>query len=144
VPPAAAGIGIAALACAALWAAAVLGLGAYQLSRSEDALDRGDAVSAARYARSAAELQPWAAEPYLQLAEVEQGVGNLSGALIDSEKAIENGPDDFRSWFLASRLSLYLGDRDKGLAYAYRSYLLAPELYGRINEFVPEARGGGA
>lgn len=140
----AAGAALAALAAASLWAAAALGLGADQLERSDDALGRGDSGAAAEHARAAAAAQPWAAEPYLRLAEIEQGVGNVRAADAAAGAAIERAPDDFRSWILAAQLEAELGEPEVAAAYAQRAVALAPTLFGRITEFIPEARSPGA
>jgi hypothetical protein len=132
--------GLAAIAAASLWLAGSLGVGANELQRSDDALARGDAGEAAELARSAARIQPWAAEPYVRLAEIEQGVGNIEAARAATVAAIDRAPDDFRTWILASQLSIQAGHSKAGAAYAQRAVSLAPTLLGRITEFVPETR----
>ena len=73
------GLGVATLAIGwvAIWAGGDQFLTELRLSDSRDAASAGELSSAAQSARDATTLQPWAAEPRLQLALVEELDGDL-------------------------------------------------------------------
>ncbi len=75
------GLGIATLVVgwAAIWAGGDQFLTELRLTDSRDAASAGELSSAAQDARDASTLQPWAAEPRLQLALVEELDGDLRG-----------------------------------------------------------------
>jgi hypothetical protein len=140
--PALAATGIVALAVASIWAGGVQAVYTSELDDSHAALTRGDVNDAAAAARMAAQVQPWAADPYLQLAEAERSVGNIAAARLDVTAAIERRPDDFRAWYLASTLP---GDPKARAPFSYglRSVMLAPSLWARISEFAVDASPSG-
>ena len=118
-------------AVAFAWAGGVLMIASAALSSSEEALRQGDLPRAAAKARSAAAVEPWASEPWTQLASVEFAAGNVEAARIAIDAAIERAPDDFRNWVLAAEIAAKAG---RGLAsgvYTLRAIELAPELFGR-------------
>lgn len=119
------------VAVPALWAGGVLAVAASRLDASAEALSRGDLSEAAAAARSAAEVEPWAAEPWLRLTEIEQAAGNLEAAQIDAEQAIRRAPDDFGPWQIAVVVQLQLKNYSAAFAYAARAGSLAPLLYER-------------
>jgi hypothetical protein len=96
----------------AVWIAAVLLLSETRLDDSRAAADRGDVAAAAQNASDASTLQPWAAEPWLQLALVEEGEGNYSAAREEIGEAIDRAPDDWSLWYVASRIEEKAGDRE--------------------------------
>lgn len=135
--------GLIALAAASVWAGGVLAIASSQLDQSESALADGDASRAAQAARTAISVEPWAAEPWLQLAEIERSVDNVEAAQRAAVAAIDRGPDDFRAWLLASALEGQLGNVGASVNYAVRAVALAPRIVLRIGEFVsPVPRGG--
>ena len=97
---------------AAIWAGGVLFLTEVKLGDSRDAASAGSSPSAAQDARDASTLQPWAAEPRLQLALVEELDGDLRAANRDLGEAIERAPDDWQLWFVRARLKVKSGDVD--------------------------------
>jgi O-antigen ligase len=122
--------GLGATALAVLWAAGVLAVASDRMRASDDALERGDLASAAQAARSAAELEPWSAEPRLQLATIEQNAGNLRAAQREVELAIDSSPGDFRGWYLAARIAAQLDEPGAG-PYLARAEILAPLVLDR-------------
>ncbi len=124
---------VIALAIPAIWAGGVLAAATDRLEASDDALARGQLNEAAQAARSAAEIEPWAADPWLQLATVEQAAGNLDAARTNTARAIELAPEDFRSWLLAANLEAALGNNDAVTAYAGRALFLAPLVLPRAS-----------
>lgn len=110
----------------AVWAAAVLAISTAQLQDGEDALAAGDLNEAAAAARSAAAIAPWATEPWLQLADVEQAGGNLDASLAAVTEAIRRDPSSLRAWLLATNIEAQRGDADASLAYGRRALELSP------------------
>ena len=106
------GIGVATLLVgwAAIWAGGVLFLTEVKLGDSRAAASDRDLSSAAQDARDASTLQPWAAEPRLQLALVEELDGDLQAANRELGEAIERAPDDWQLWFVRARLKVKAGD----------------------------------
>ena len=95
---------------AAIWAGGNLFLTEVKLGDSRAAASTGDYASAAQDARDASTLQPWASEPRLQLALVEELDGNLQAANRDLGEAIQRAPDDWQLWFVRARLEVKSGD----------------------------------
>jgi cytochrome c-type biogenesis protein CcmH/NrfG len=135
VPAPALAVGVAVVAIPALWSGGVLAVATDRIDDSEAALAAGRPGDAARDARAAIAVQPWAAEPYLQLAEVERSVDNIEAANGAARAAIRRGPDDFRVWMLTASLAFIEGDVEAGSNYLARAFSLAPRLITRFGEF---------
>ena len=80
-----------------------------KIGDSEEAVRRDDAQDAFEDAVAARNLQPWAASPYLQLALVDEHVGELPSASGWIEEAIERDRDDWRLWLVAARIETKMG-----------------------------------
>ncbi len=108
------GLGVATLLVgwAAIWAGGVLFLTEVKLGDSRAGASSNDLSSAAQDARDAITLQPWASEPRLQLALVEELDGDLEAANRDVGEAIQRAPDNWQLWFVRARLKVKLGDVD--------------------------------
>jgi Flp pilus assembly protein TadD len=106
------GLGIATLlvAGAAIWAGGVLFLTEAKVGDSREAARAGDLDSAAKDARDAIKLEPWAAGPRLQLALVDELGGDLRAAQRDLAGAIERAPDDWQLWFVRTRIDVKSGN----------------------------------
>lgn len=120
-----------AFAVPAVWAGGVLAVSTNRLSASDEAFADGQLNEAAQAARTAAAIEPWAAEPWLKLATIEQAAGNIVAARAAGSRAIELAPDDFRSWFLASSIEAELGNSEAAGPYALRAVSLAPLIIPR-------------
>jgi hypothetical protein len=125
VPAVAGSVAVAAVAAAAIWAAGALGAGASRLEAGEEALAAGRLDDAAAASRGAISVQPWAADPWLQLAEAEELAGNRAAAFAAVREAIDRAPQDYRPWLLASGIRLQLGDT-AGNVYRTRGLSLYP------------------
>jgi tetratricopeptide (TPR) repeat protein len=102
---------IAGLAAAAvLVASAIALLAQLQLDSSQDVARAGDLEAAARDARAAAKIEPWAGAPMLQLALVEEEAGDVEEALRAIDDAIERDRENWKIWLVAARLNLKAGD----------------------------------
>ena len=132
-----------ALAIPAIWAGGVLGLATSQLDASRDAYDRGEYGTAAQAARSAAQIEPWASEPWLRLAAIEQAAGNLDAARVDGLAAVDRSPQDFRPWLLLGLVETARGDPGPSISYTLRAETLAPRVLFRIGNIGLSAAGSG-
>jgi tetratricopeptide (TPR) repeat protein len=110
----------------AVWIAGLLFLTEVKLDDSRAEVDRGDLPSAAQDASDASTLQPWAAEPRLQLALVEERAGNLPAARREIGEAIDRAPDDWSLWYVASRIEESAGDSEAADASYERARSLNP------------------
>jgi O-antigen ligase len=135
VPAPLAGAVLLVLAIPAIWAAGVLAVATTRIDQSKSALANGEPADAARAARAAIEIEPWAAEPWLQLAEIERTVDNVEASKRAARMGIQRAPDDFRGWLLVSTLEGQKGNGTLGANYAFRAVSLAPLLLPRIQEF---------
>ena len=106
------GWGIAALGFG--WASIIVALIVFfteaKLVQSESAASRSDLEAAAQDARDAATLQPWAAQPWIQIALLEELSGDLVGAQEAIHKASARSPDDWRIWLINARFEVGLND----------------------------------
>lgn len=124
------GVGVATLLVG--WVAILGGIAGIltelKLNASRDAVDRGDLAGAAQDAREAGALQPWAAAPYLQVAQIQQLRGDLPGAEQAMAEAIARAPDDWRVWFVAASLDAGTGDVQGALDATKRANRLRPNV----------------
>ena len=106
------GLGVATLLVgwAAIWGGGLLFLTEVKLGDSRAAASAGDLASAAQDARDASTLQPWASEPRLQLALVEELDNDFQAANRDLGEAIQRAPDNWEFWFVRARLGVKSGD----------------------------------
>jgi tetratricopeptide (TPR) repeat protein len=98
-----------------------------RLDSSQAAVRRGDSAAALSAARSARDVEPWAASPYLQLALVEEQAGSLAAAERRIRQAIHRNATDWRLWLTAARIQTKRGD----VGAALRSLARARELNPR-------------
>jgi hypothetical protein len=119
----------------AVWVAGLLFLSEIKLDESRAAVDRGDLASAAQDARDASTLQPWAADPRLQLALVGERATDWTAARAEIAEAIDRAPEDWALWYAAARIEYKAGDRD--------AYAAAYERARALNPRAPIFTGGG-
>ncbi len=131
LPAVATAVALAALAAATIWGAGVVAAASSRLDASDRAIAEGRLDEAARAARAAVAVEPWAAEPWLRLAEAEGLAGNQLAALRAAREAVRLAPEDYRSWMLAADAQLRLGDPGLGNAYRARGISLYPLTVGR-------------
>ena len=122
-------IGIAALVCGwlVICAQAIPFLADLKISASQAAVRRGDLSNAFGEAVGARQLQPWAASPYLQIAQVQEAAGNYPAAREAIDSAIARDPDNWRLWLAKARIETLAG----AIAEARRSLSHAKELNPR-------------
>lgn len=92
-------IGIAAVLAPVAAFALIALVGNIVLSRSHAALQHGNAAKAAADARSAADLAPWSAEPWVALATAQLVQGKLPAARRSYRRALEKDPRDWALWW---------------------------------------------
>jgi O-Antigen ligase/Tetratricopeptide repeat len=93
----------------AIFASAIVLITEIKLADSHDAVREGDLAAAAQDAQDAITIQPWAAEPRLQLGLVEERAGDLTAAREELEEAIAKARDDWRLWFVLARIDTKAG-----------------------------------
>lgn len=108
----------------ALWASFTSYTSATNLDSSRDAVDRGDLPAAAIGAKKAIDATPWAAEPRIQLALIQELAGQYEEALATVNAAIERSPDTGVNYVLRARIQLRLNQ----VRAAKRSFELARDL----------------
>jgi O-antigen ligase len=123
------GAGLTALAAAwiLLCLQAIPLLADFKVRESRAAAADGRIGHAAKAARAASSLEPWAATPYLQLALVAEQADDLRQARVQIGEAIERDPRDWRLWLVSARLEAKSG----AIAAARRSLAHAEALSPR-------------
>jgi len=136
------GLAIAAIAATvllsavAIWASFTSYTSATSLNSSRDAVDRLDLPAAAADAQNAIDATPWAAEPRVQLAGVQELAGQYEEALATVNEAIERSPDTGVYYVLRARIQLRLNMFQE----AERSFQRARELDPK-NSIAQQAAG---
>jgi tetratricopeptide (TPR) repeat protein len=121
------GVATFVVGIAAILASGILFLAQVSVGQSQDAVDRGDLTAAAQDARDATDIEPWAAQPYLQLALVEELGGDLAAAKHYVDEAIDRAPDNWQLWFIKTRLEVKAGDGAAARASLARAHELNPD-----------------
>ncbi len=105
------GLGVAAIVLAWLlvFAQAIPLFAQREIGHSQAAVRRGDLGDALAAAKSARDIQPWAATPYLQLALVSEQAGALTSARAWIDMAIARDRADWRLWLASARIETRLG-----------------------------------
>jgi hypothetical protein len=124
------GIGLATgailLAWGAIWAGGLSLLTEIKISQSQAAVSRGDLDDAVADAEDAVTLQPWAAQPRLQVALIHELQGALPAARERLLQAADRAPEDWGVWFVLSRVERGLGDGEAALEARERAFMLLP------------------
>jgi O-antigen ligase len=97
------------------------------LANSHAAVDAGNGARAKSQALAAKALEPWAASPYLQLANIEKAEGNLASARLWLDEAISRSPRDWRLWYLAVQIDSQRGEVMAARRELARARLLNPQ-----------------
>jgi hypothetical protein len=123
------GWGVAALAVgwASIIVAAVVFFTEAKLVQSESAAERTELEDAAQDARDAATLQPWASEPWVRLALIEELSGDLVGAQEALHEASVRAPRDWQIWLINARFDVGLNDLEGARASLDRARDLNPQ-----------------
>ena len=103
-------IGTVTVAWFGIIAGGLVALTHLELDRSRDAASRNQVDSGIARARAATTVQPWASEPYTQLALLEEQRGDIPSALAALRQAEQRDADDWRLLLIQARLELKRGD----------------------------------
>jgi hypothetical protein len=120
------GFGTVVAAWIAIIGGAVVVLTHVELDRSRDAAEAGNVEQAIDRARTARSIQPWSAEPYTQLALLEENRGDFPAALRYLGQAQDRDSQDWRLYVIEARLQRESGDSEAGLVALYQAELLSP------------------
>jgi tetratricopeptide (TPR) repeat protein len=107
---------LAALAVAALIAIAIPYAGLTSVDESQADVRSRSLESALSDARTASDVQPYAASPYLQQALVLELGRNYDAAAEAARRATEEEPTNWRNWFVLSRIEAERGDPKASVA----------------------------
>jgi cytochrome c-type biogenesis protein CcmH/NrfG len=112
-------LGLAALAVISLVAVAIPLAGTDSVRDSQADVRAADLGGALDRARSAEEIQPYAATPGLQQALVLELQGDLAGAAAAAGAAVDDEPNNWRNWLVLSRIEAERGNAAEAVD-AYR------------------------
>jgi hypothetical protein len=101
---------LALLAVAAIIPQVVVLASTIHLRNSKAAFDARDGARAKSEALAAKAVEPWDAATWLQLALVEQSLGENDAAYSAIRSAIHRSPRDYAIWLAAARIDAYRGD----------------------------------
>lgn len=118
------GVGVLLVAWVAICAAGLLLLSDRALEASRDAAARGDLAAAFDAAADARDLEPWAAEPRVQLALLYAHAGDSPKAIETLKEAIDRAPRDFELYFTLALIQYSEGD----VAESKRNFRIARSL----------------
>lgn len=76
---------------------------------SKDAAGRGDLRAAVNAARDARAIQPWSADPDLQIALIEEQAGDYRAARRWIVRAISRNSTDWKLWYIRARVETEIG-----------------------------------
>jgi tetratricopeptide (TPR) repeat protein len=122
------------LAWGAIWVGGISLLTAIKVDQSQAAAARGDLEDAAADADDAITLQPWAAEPRLQLGLVYELAGDLDAARERVIEATERAPEDWRVWFILSRVEGTQGNVEAAREALNRADGLLPSTHNLVSD----------
>jgi Tfp pilus assembly protein PilF len=80
------------------------------IDRSQAAVREDDLDAAAGAAQDAIDLEPWAAEPRIQLGLVYRSAGDYDAAKSSLQAAIQRADEDWRPWASLALVELVAGD----------------------------------
>jgi len=122
------GTGTVAVAWVALVAAGLVVLSEIELQQSRTAAAHADVPDAIHQAQAAHTVQPWSAEPYTQLALLQEQRGDLGAALAELRRAERLDSEDWRLPLIEARLQTKRGDRRAAASAVERARSLSPLL----------------
>jgi hypothetical protein len=100
---------VALVGIAAILVQALPLISSLELQSSQLAGQKGQFVEAARRAESAHSAAPWSADPYLQLALIQEHVDALGAARKSVSQATSRAPKDWQIWAIRARIETEAG-----------------------------------
>ena len=97
------------------------------LDQSRADAERGYLAAATESALDARALAPWTSGPPQQLALVRESAGDLAGASVWVDRAIEENDADWRLWLLAARIQTASGQAERARESLRRAKALNPK-----------------
>jgi O-Antigen ligase len=125
------GIGTVAVAWVGIIAGGLVVLSELQLEQSREAAAANRVGDGIERAEDAHTVQPWSAEPYTQLALIEEQRGDVDQALADLRQAQERDSEDWRLPLIEARLLRTRGDESGARVALERARQLSP-IFGRV------------
>jgi O-Antigen ligase len=120
------GLGTVTAAWVAMVAGGLVVLTHLELDSSREAAGANRIADGIDRARAAKTVQPWSAEPYTQLALLEEQRGDLPGALAALRQAEQRDSEDWRLPLIEARLELRRGDQAASTLAIERARSLSP------------------
>ncbi len=117
-------LGVGALV--ALWVILVPLATTVAVRRSQTAAQKGQLVTALRYAADAQQVEPGAYTPRLQRALLLEQLGNINGAALAIAQAEARSPTDWQIWLVASRIATEQNRPRMALRYYLKAKSLNP------------------
>jgi tetratricopeptide (TPR) repeat protein len=100
--------------------------GATAVSKSHDLAGSSDLQGALDQARTASNIEPFAATPALQEALILEADGDLAGAAASATQATEDESTNWRTWLVLSRIQAYRGKAQAAVAAYEKARSLNP------------------
>ena len=119
-------VGVAVAAIAATIAIAIPTASLVSVRESQADVRNGDLDSALDAAREAGDIQPYAATPYYQEAQVLEFQGDLEEAAAAAREATEREPTNWRTWLVLARIEAEAGNVDEAVEAYERAQALNP------------------
>jgi O-antigen ligase/polysaccharide polymerase Wzy-like membrane protein len=126
------GVGTVAAAWVAMVAGGLVVLTQIELDRSRSAAADGRIAEAIHRAEQAHTVTPWSAEPFIQLALLEQDSGNPDQGLRQLKEAESRDSKDWRLPLIEASLQSQRGDTQATRAALQRTAALSPKLAGAL------------
>jgi O-Antigen ligase len=126
------GIAFVALAWAGIIAGGLVVLSDLQLDQSREAATANRVGDGIHRAEEAHIVQPWSAEPFTQLALLEEQRGDVDQALADLREAEERDSEDWRLPLIEARLQMTRGDQSAARMALERARQLSPMFGGAV------------
>jgi hypothetical protein len=120
------GMVVALVAWVAVVAQAVPLIASWQVTRSQNAVKRGDLDAAREAAETARSVMPWAAGPNLQLAQALEIEREYAGAIEYASEAVRQEPTNWQTWLVLARIETRAGDDAAARRYLLKSRSLNP------------------
>jgi O-antigen ligase/polysaccharide polymerase Wzy-like membrane protein len=124
------GVGSVAVAWVGIIAGGLVVLSDLQLQQSRDAAAANRVGDGIQQAEAASTVQPWSAEPYTQLALLEEQRGDTARALANLRKAEARDSEDWRLPLIEARLLVMRGDEAGATRALVRARTLSPMFGG--------------
>jgi hypothetical protein len=124
------GAGTLATAWVAMIAGGLVVLSELELTQSRDAADRDQISEGINRAEDAHTVQPWSAEPYIQLALLDEQRGDPTQALVRVKQAEERDSEDWRLPLIEARLQAERGNQPAARMARERARNLSPLVAG--------------